>query len=60
MSRILGQILENFDLTMLLTHYDPDLPIHVAADASSHGVGAVIYNTFPDNSIKTIHHISKS
>ena len=45
---------------MLLTHYDSDLPIHVAADAASHGVGAVIYHIFPDNSMNAIHHISRS
>lgn len=45
---------------LLLTHYNPNLPIHVAADASSHGIGAVIYHTFPDNGIKAIHHVSRS
>ncbi|XP_058975615.1 uncharacterized protein K02A2.6-like [Musca domestica] len=45
---------------LLLTHYNPNLPIHVAADASSHGIGAVIYHMFPDNTMKAIHHISRS
>ncbi|XP_059217666.1 uncharacterized protein K02A2.6-like [Stomoxys calcitrans] len=45
---------------LLLTHYNPDLPIHVAADASSHGIGAVIYHTFPTGDMKAIHHISRS
>jgi hypothetical protein len=31
----------------VLAHYDPVLPMRLAADASSHGVGAVISHVFP-------------
>nr|VZI34367.1 unnamed protein product [Spirometra erinaceieuropaei] len=45
---------------LLLTHYDPTLPIVVAADDSNHGVDAVISHTFPDRSKKAIMHSSRT
>ena len=34
----------------VLTHFNPALPITLAADASAYGVGVVISHIFPDNS----------
>ena len=44
----------------VLTHYDPALPLVMASDSSSHGLGAVISHEMPDGSEKPIAYASRS
>lgn len=44
---------------LLLCHYNPALPLMIAADASSTGIGCVAYHTFPDGSVKAFYHASR-
>lgn len=45
---------------LLLTHYNPELEVIVAGDASNAGVGACILHKFPDNSVKAICHAART
>ena len=47
-------------LQKLLTHYDPTLPIKLAADASAYGVGAVISDKMLDVTVSPITFASRT
>ncbi|XP_053692179.1 uncharacterized protein K02A2.6-like [Sabethes cyaneus] len=45
---------------LLLTHYNPELDIIVAGDASKTGIGAVLLHRFPNGDIKAVAHASRT
>ena len=44
----------------VLTHYNLDLPLHMAGDASQYGIGAVISHFMPDGSKRPIAYSSRT
>ena len=44
------QAKDNLVSSQVLAHYDPKLPIRLAADTSAYGIGAVISHIYPDGS----------
>ena len=47
-------------LTHALAHYDPRLPLVLAADASQYGLGAVISHRWPDGTERPIAYSSRT
>ena len=58
--RAFEKIKEILTSDLFLTHFNPDLEIIVASDASSYGIGACILHKMPDGSHKPIAHASRT
>lgn len=51
---------EAFVSNQVLAHFDPKLPIVLATDASSYGVGAVLSHAYPDGTERVIQYASQT
>uniref|UniRef100_A0A914E5V9 RNA-directed DNA polymerase n=1 Tax=Acrobeloides nanus TaxID=290746 RepID=A0A914E5V9_9BILA len=54
------KIKEVLQSPLLLTYYQPEVPLFMAADASKDGIGAVLFHRFPNGTEKAIAHVSKT
>lgn len=54
------KVKDNLKSDEFLVHYDTNLPLVLATDASSYGVGAVLSHVFPDGSERPIQYASQT
>ena len=59
-NRAFSKVKELLSSASVLTHFDPNLPIVVASDASPTGLGAVISHIFPDRVERPIAYASRT
>lgn len=55
-----NQLKQLLSSSTILCHYNPDLPLRLACDASSYGIAAVLSHLFPDGSERPLAYASKS
>jgi len=53
-------IKETLTSSEALVHYNPTVPVFLAADVSSVGIGAMLFHCFDDGTEKVIAHASKT
>ena len=53
------RIKEALTSSTTLSHYDPKLPLSIACDTSQVGIGAVLFDTLPNNIEKPIAYASR-
>ena len=58
--RVFQSSKESLTKAPVLAHYDPSLPMVMAADASAYGIGAVISHRHPDGSEQPIEYASRT
>ena len=58
--RSFEKVKEALTSTDVLAHYNPDLPLGLACDASAVGIGAVIYHKYQDGTERPIAYASKT
>ena len=58
--RVFQEAKESLSKAPVLMHYDPELPLILAADASSYGLGAVISHRLPNGSERPVAYASRT
>ena len=59
-ANVFRQAKEQLSSAPVLAHYDSQLPLQLAGDASSYGVGAVLSHKYPDGSERPIAYASRT
>ena len=59
-SKVFADAKQKLTSAPVLVHYDSNLPIVLAGDASAYGIRAVISHSFPDGSEKPIAYASRT